>query len=264
VTLIDRTRRPVALTWAGEVFADHARTILASIDAAQSAVGAVRGATAGEVTVLTTPGIGAIFLPQVLAEFARRYPRVRVELVERSRPDLDHEHLPPGALLGLLPVRPGGTGPQLKQRPLWRERMRVVVPAGHDLALLGGPVPVAALLRQPLLLLGPSHEAAADAALLSRHTGLHAHLAATADTPATIVSLVRAGIGVGLLHDVALRSCATDGTVVLDLDDPAMTRTVAAVWHDVLLDTDLGRALHKAVVSAPPPEGLAPVPAARS
>ena len=75
---------------------------------------------------------------------------------------------------------------------------------------------------------------------------------------------MRAGIGVGLLHDVALRSCATDGTVVLDLDDPAMTRTVAAVWHDVLLDTDLGRALHKAVVSAPPPEGLAPVPAVRS
>jgi hypothetical protein len=45
---------------------------------------------------------------------------------------------------------------------------------------------------------------------------------------------------------------------VLELDPPEPFRTVAAYWNDVLLDTDTGRRLHRAVIEAPVPAGAEP------
>ena len=77
----------------------------------------------------------------------------------------------------------------------------------------------------------------------------------TADTPLTLTSLVRAGVGVAVVNAVALGPLDLAGLVVLDLEPPAHSRAVAAYWNDVLLDTDAGRRLHRAVMDAPAPAG---------
>ena len=83
-----------------------------------------------------------------------------------------------------------------------------------------------------------------------------ASVAATADCPDTVAALVRAGLGVGLLTEVAARAAgAGDGLVTVPLADPDLRRRVAAYWYDVLLGTELGRALHAEVLGAAPPEG---------
>ena len=107
VRLIDRTHRPARLTAAGEVFARHAREVVAGVGAARSAVGALRGMDAEPITVLTTPCIAAAFFPSILAEVAKTHPGMRVSLVERAGFDLERRLLGSGPTLAVLPRSPG-------------------------------------------------------------------------------------------------------------------------------------------------------------
>jgi len=89
VTLLDRSQRPVALTHAGEVFANYASDILARVTTARSAVGALRGLVEGDIALLTHALHRRRFVPALPKEFAQRYPCVKVELIERSWPEID-------------------------------------------------------------------------------------------------------------------------------------------------------------------------------
>ena len=86
--------------------------------------------------------------------------------------------------------------------------------------------------------------------LLARH-GEVVIPTATADCPATVAALVRAGIGVGMLTGVAAHGAHVDGeTVLLPLAEPGMVRRVSAYWYDALPGTELGRELLREVLAA--------------
>jgi DNA-binding transcriptional LysR family regulator len=239
--LIDRSARPVALTAAGAVLVHHARQILAGVDEARSAVATVRGVESGEISIFTTPCIGAAFVPEVLTEFTPRYPYIRITVVERTSPEPE----PAESVLALLPAPAAGerSGDRPQEQPLWRERLRLVVSADHRLARWTGPVSVSELADEQLIGLGA----------IGIETDIP--IAISAEAPQTVVALARAGLGIGLINNVALQTCVTGGTVALDVDHPGWFRVVTARWHDGLLDTEPGRALHKAVLAAPPPAG---------
>jgi DNA-binding transcriptional LysR family regulator len=260
VTLVDRTRRPARLTHAGEVFAGHARDILAAVGSARAAVGAARRLDDGRLTLLTTPGLGATYLPAPLGRLAAAHPRARFEVLEDGPRDVERRFREEGVALAVLPLL-AAPPPGLRERVLWHEPVRAVVPAGHRFARAGGPVPLAELAREPLVLTGCAGALPEILDLLARH-GVTGTSAATADCPGTVVALVRAGLGVGLLTDVSvgsldgsLNGTVGDGIVTLPLAGPGPTRRVAAYWFDVLLGTDLGRALHREILAAPPPPG---------
>jgi DNA-binding transcriptional LysR family regulator len=255
-TLLDRGGRPVTLTDEGKVLLRHARDILTGVDAAHSAVGAARARAAGAVTVVTTPCAGASFVPQVLAEFAMTYPQARVTLVERNGPWAADEPGPAVVSLAVLPVGAGRAGALPCQEPRWRERLHAVIAADHELARTRGPVPLAALRAQALVAL--------DGGLPD---GLGLRPAVTAGTPQAVAALVRAGLGVGLLHGVAatgINGAAGGRTVIREVDggtdtNAAADRVVAVMWRDELVDSDVGRALHKAALAVPPPPGAVPL-----
>jgi DNA-binding transcriptional LysR family regulator len=261
VTLLERTRRPVQVTHAGEVLAEHAREILAAIGSARSAVGAARGLDEGRLTLLTTPCLGTAFLPAALAKLAAAHPGVRFEVLEDGRHDVERRFLDDGVALAVLPTLTAPAAPGLRERVLWSEPLRAVVPADHRFARDGGSVSVDELVREPLVVAGASGDAMPEVLDLLARRGVVASVAATADCPDTVAALVRAGLGVGLLTEVAARAAgAGDGLVTVPLADPDLRRTVAAYWYDVLLGTELGRALHAEVLGAAPPEGAVGLP----
>jgi len=265
VTLVDRTRRPARLTHAGEVFAGHARDILAAVGSARSAVGAARGLEVGRLALLTTPCLAATFLPRPLARIADAHPGVRFEVQEDGRHDVERRFLDEGVVLAVLPTLAAAPAPGLHERVLWHEPVRALVPVGHPFAqksCAGRPVTVDELVREPLVLAGASGDALPEVMELLARSGVVATAAATADCPQTVAALVRAGIGVGLLTDVAARSVVEDGLVAVPLADRGLVRRVAAYWSDVLLDTDVGRALLQEVLAAPLPAGAVPFAAA--
>jgi DNA-binding transcriptional LysR family regulator len=138
--------------------------------------------------------------------------------------------------------------------PRWWERLHAVVGVDHELARRAGPLPLSVLRAHPVVAL--------DGGLPA---GCGLRPAVTAGTPRTVLALVRAGLGVGLLHGVAAAAArnATGATptVVRDVEAGDGTeRVVAVMWREELLDSDMGRALHKAALAVPPPPGGVALP----
>jgi DNA-binding transcriptional LysR family regulator len=259
VRLLDRSRRPATPTPAGEVFARHAREIVAGVAAARTAIGALKGLDQRVLTLITTPCVGAALFPRVLARVTAERPGLRIELAERTWHDVERRFVSDGAAMAVLPRLDPATVTGLRERVLWSEPLKVVVAEEHELTRDGGPVPVERLVRSPLLVCRGSGDGEAELQGLLTRRGLAAAPRVTADTPQTLAALARAGVGVAVTNAVALGPLDLTGLAVLDLDAPECSRAVAAYWSDVLLDTDTGRRLHRAVLHAPLPEGAEPV-----
>ena len=78
--LFVRTKRSVALTRAGELFADHARTQLAARARLLEALSAEADEPSGELRIACTVTACHSVLPRLLARFRARYPRVHLQL----------------------------------------------------------------------------------------------------------------------------------------------------------------------------------------
>ncbi|MCK6489003.1 MAG: LysR family transcriptional regulator [Planctomycetes bacterium] len=88
VHLVERTSQGARLTPAGEILADGARDILSSLSSLPERVKARQGEVSGRVRVGTTDSIGIYVLPKLLAQFVDDNPRIDVQLVCASSPQL--------------------------------------------------------------------------------------------------------------------------------------------------------------------------------
>ena len=200
VTLFERDTRNVRLTRAGEAFATDARAALAAVDAAARRA---RAAGRGEEGSLAIGMVGASVLhplPMIIREFRTRYPAVTLSFsvlptvpqVERLRTaELD---------VGLLRPPLPGPADDLELVPVWREPLVAVVPIDHRLARRRR-VHVRSLAGEAFVLfprhLGPGlHD---EITALCRRGGFTPRVAQEAVQMPTVVGLVAAGCGVGIV-----------------------------------------------------------------
>lgn len=254
VRLIDRSKRPAVVTAAGQVFARHAREIVAGVGSARSAVGALRSMDRELLVVLTTPCIGMALFPDVVAALTVEHPGVRVTLSEQSWHDVERRFPADGVVVAVLPTLAHPLAPGLQEQVLWRERVQVVVDADHELAR-PGPLTPERLVRHPLVVAGTAAEAPPEVLTLLAADGLAVQPRVSVDTPQSLVAMARAGAGVGVANAVALAHADTRGLVVRDIDHPDFVREVAAYWYEVLVTTDVGRALLRTALDVPVPRG---------
>src|SRR5689334_14683210 len=86
VTLVERGRRPVRLTPAGERLRDHAATILGAAAAAEADLRAVAGLEAGTLRMAAFLSACATFVPAAIGAFAAEHPAVEVLLDQQEPP----------------------------------------------------------------------------------------------------------------------------------------------------------------------------------
>jgi DNA-binding transcriptional LysR family regulator len=79
-TLLDRSRRDVVPTDAGQVLYDHAKVILGLLDQARVEIADLGDLMAGHVSVGASTGPGEHILPALIARFKERYPAVGISL----------------------------------------------------------------------------------------------------------------------------------------------------------------------------------------
>lgn len=84
VQLLERGRRGVAITVAGETLWRYARESLQLMDRMQAELGALAQGVQGHVRVFGSMSAVAQFLPEDVSDFARRYRDVRVSFEERE------------------------------------------------------------------------------------------------------------------------------------------------------------------------------------
>lgn len=198
VALFARTRRHVALTHAGSVFLEQARSVLSR---AGEAVQLAQAAHRGEIGRLAIGYMSAsIFtlLPAVLRDFAARHPGVRLDLRELTLPQ-QLAALRAGDIHAGF-VRPPVMDAELASESLLEEPLRVALPAGHPLAaarriraLRLASEPFVMFQRSPGLVL---HDLVLGFCL---QRGFAPRVAQEASQTHAVVGLVSAGIGVALV-----------------------------------------------------------------
>jgi DNA-binding transcriptional LysR family regulator len=226
VRLLERTRRRVEMTPAGEAFLRDARATLAELDVA---VSTARAIDAGQEGVLRVGFVGSALLsivPSTVQRFRRTRPGIEIELRERST--VEQLRAVSTGLVDVGLVRPPiETDESLHTEVVMRERTVAAIPEGHPLARLRR-VPLRRLATQPLVLF-PRRQAP------GYHDLLIGRLAATGSTPQiaqyapemmTIIGLVAAGIGVSPVP-ASVTHLAIDGVTYRPLSGAPDTELVA-------------------------------------
>ena len=135
VPLIERDRRGVRPTSAGERLAEHAGRILTQLDVAEAELGAIAGIRGGELRMASFPTAGATLMPLAIAAFRSAYPHVALSLVEGEPeeliPRLRDGEFDLGLIFGFGGA--GEPGPGLQSSPLFEDPMRLALPKGHRL-----------------------------------------------------------------------------------------------------------------------------------
>jgi DNA-binding transcriptional LysR family regulator len=200
VELLDRSRRAIRVTAAGEVLLSEARRLLAGLDQTVELVRRTGAGQVGHLVVGFVPSAANEALPPLLRRYGTAHPAVELTLHELA-PDALIRGLHEGRLDVCFLYLPFDDA-TLATAVVAREAFVAAVPADHSLADEDGPLNPRALADEPFV-------------LPARHgmPGLHAQVLALCREAGfsprpvqedvwlvqTIIGLVAAGVGVALV-----------------------------------------------------------------
>lgn len=203
VSLLERGRRGVRPTPAGEALAHHARLVLRQMAEMRGELAAhARGLRAVVRMAANTAAISE-FLPARLAPWLAAEPQIDIDLKERQSSEI--ARLVAGGLadIGILSAAVDTAG--LDLRPFAADRLVLVVPAGHRLAAARS-IALVEVLDQPFIGLGGGALQAhveAQAQRLGSRLKLRLRLA----TYEGVCRMVAEGAGLAILSEAAARRC---------------------------------------------------------
>ncbi|SMQ14352.1 DNA-binding transcriptional regulator, LysR family [Streptomyces sp. Ag82_O1-12] len=221
--LISRGRDGVRLTGLGERILVHARAALRQVELIEEEAAAVRGLRRGRLRIGGFPSACQL-LPPLIAELRRIHPGIEVALWEGTDQEVA-QWLADGLID--LGMRASLAPPAASDLVLAADRMVAVVDKRHPLAA-EPDVTLADLQDDPLLLSDGGCEPLLDE--LHAAAGLPLRVAQRVREMATLLAMVRAGLGVTVVPELSLAS--RQGIAALPLR-PASRRRV-------LLDTPAG------------------------
>ena len=209
---IRQSRALVRTTPAGDKVIARARVILREVANIRGLAAEMRRDEDGALSIATTHTQARYVLPPILTRFRQRFPGVRVhlhqgtseqivDLVARERVDF---------------VVATGANPlfeELVRIPVYRWRRAIVVPADHPLARTPKPS-FAQLGQHPIITYAFSFSGPSSLLEMFAKAGVTPNVALTAWDSDVIKEYVRAGFGVGILADIAIKDEDSDLRVI--------------------------------------------------
>ncbi len=193
--LVERTTQGAHLTPAGEILAEGAREILTGLAALPERVKSRGSEVAGKVRLGTIDSVGIYVLPPLLARFIAENPRVDVEVVCQSSPNLMAM-----LLADELDVAIGTTEHQkLTCERLYQNPVVLAYPGGMPADQV--PTTIAELARRRVVTFqsGLTIRTLIDQAFVK--AGLQFQPVMELANVEVIKAMVRAGLGVGIIPD---------------------------------------------------------------
>jgi DNA-binding transcriptional LysR family regulator len=233
VTLLERGKRPVRLTPAGERLQVHARVILGAARAAEADLRAVAGLTAGSLRVGAFLTACTSFVPAAIWAFREQHEAVEIRL-DQLAPPVALPRLISGEVdVAVVYIERDAPepDPRLELVKLADDPYRVALPPGHRLARrrevrigdlrgekFSSPRPVAGGIEYRAMLERMCNEA-----------GFSPDFAFVVDDVRVARGLVAAGLTVGVMPDMTIEH-PRDDVVVKPLAGVDPARTVHAAW----------------------------------
>jgi DNA-binding transcriptional LysR family regulator len=191
------------VTPAGAQVLAHARRIVDEASNIRALAANQRGETQGRLTLVTTDTQARYVLPAAVAAVVRAFPQLSVHLQPAAEGDVLPQLASGQADLAVISTAGAPPGGGLAV-PLFRWRRVVVVPRGHPLATLDRAPTLAELAALPLLSYESSLRPESSLRRAFAAEGLDMQLAMTAHEGDLLKTYVRAGLGVGVLAEMAV------------------------------------------------------------
>jgi DNA-binding transcriptional LysR family regulator len=226
VELFARSTRRVELTTVGRTFVHKARSVLNELESALLGISDVAERMSGEVTIACVPSAVAYFLPAVIRDYHRLYPRIRVRLIDESSADLLLAVANGDADFGVTYI--GTQEPDIEFEPLLEERFVVACPSGHPLAKRK-KLTWTDLARSEYISLaqGSGNRFLIDQAL-AQVDPKPQWFCEVRHVPA-LVSLVEAGLGLGVVPSLAMPPKGHTSLVSIPLEEPRVSRMIGLI-----------------------------------
>jgi len=230
VQLVERSPRRVMLTEVGEEVVERARALLAEVSAIKAIARRSRDPHSGTLRLGIFPTLAPYYLPHVVPELRRRFPRLTLRLFEEKTEDVISMLLQGRLDAGLLAL-PVDVD-QLVTRLLFEEPFVLALNDQHPLAAQE-VITMDQLEDQELLLLEDGHCLRDHALEVCQLVGAHEKLDFHATSMETLRQMVAAGTGITLMPVLAIKPpvAQTENLTIRRFAPPAPSRRIALVWR---------------------------------
>lgn len=226
VELLTRTTRKIELTTIGRTFVHRARNVILELESALIGIKDVAEQLSGEVTLACVPSAVGYFLPSVLDEYRKLYPKIRVRVLDESSSNVLLAVTRGDADFGVTYI--GTQEADIHFQPLIEEAFVLACPTSHPLSKhkkvtwkdIGQHGYIA-------LAQGSGNRFLIDQALAQSEERPRWFYEVN-HVPA-LVSLVLSGLGVGVVPRMALPPDGHEGLVAIPITNPVVSRKLGLI-----------------------------------
>lgn len=229
VPLVERTKRRVFITQAGEIFFRYAQEILSKCDEVQIRLSDLQNKISGHINIATINSVGVYELPKYLKQFLQTYPTVNIYLSNQNQAAI-YELVTSGKVdFGILAYPEGR--PHLTVDPFIDDEMVVVCGPEHRLAKMK-TVRLTVINHENFIAFEPhsSTREAIDELLRSRQVTVN--ITGEFDNIELIKKSIEVGQGIGILPRNSIQKEWGSGELyALKLSDVKFNRPLGILYR---------------------------------
>jgi len=231
VKLFNRSPRGVTLTYEGAIFLQHAQSVLAAAADAMLAPQQVRHDMTGEFTLACTHTVAGYFVTPLLTRFRRIFPSIKINLVERDRPEIERRIVSGEVDIAVCLLSPLQNLDQLETELLVSSKRRLWLPANHPL-LERKRVTLRDIQSEPYVML-TIDDAEKTTRSYFEGAGCQPNVIFRTSSMEAIRSLVAEGYGITILSDMVYRPWSLDGArlAATSISDPVPNMDIGLAWN---------------------------------
>lgn len=242
-SLFDRHANGVSLTFEGNLFLDHAKHIIASVEEAIRLPSRIREDVKGTFNLAVSYTVAGYFLPAHLARFYRAFPNVRINIVEADRSTIEEGLITGGFDLSVMLTSNIINHEGLSHETLLRSRRRLWLSANHRF-LEKPSVGLQDIAAEPYIMLTVD-EASNTAQRYWNRTPYRPNTVFRTSSVEAVRSMVANGMGIAILSDMVYRPWSLEGhrVEVMPVSDHVPTMDVGFAWSNTHVLSDAAKAL---------------------
>jgi DNA-binding transcriptional LysR family regulator len=226
VSLFERTTRRVQLTPAGREFVAVAERVLNDLRISVRSMRDLADQQRGQLIVAAIESVATDLLPRIIAEYHITRPAIELRVREGVHGAVLEDIRSGVADLGITFV--DELPDTIAMVPLGREVFHAVMPCQHRLAPSRG-VTMKQIAREPLVSLTHDSRTRRTIDAAASKQGITLQHAVTVTQLATVMSFVRAGLGVAIVPADAIAGFNTDGLKTLPIIRPTLSHNLGLI-----------------------------------
>lgn len=227
VALFVQKGRNLQLTPVGKLFLDKIEEVLSDLERAVQEVHEFLDPELGEVRIGFPHSLGISLLPTVVAEFRKKHPHVKFRLRQGTYTSLIRDLTSGDIDLSFISPFPEEHD-QVTGELILTEELYAVVPQQHPLAGREA-IHLNELRNDPFVMFSDAYSLRSIVLDACKAAGFTPQIGFEGEETDTIRGLVAAGLGVGLLPEMALCEVSPLEPAKIRLSEPRVTRTIGLI-----------------------------------